>query len=83
MSGFQEYFGETHNLVRQTVRKFVEREIYPFVDKWEKKGELPRSFIARQEKHVKAFLRKGMRIIAKNRWIRGWPFSLAAPQVVR
>jgi acyl-CoA dehydrogenase len=39
--GFQEYFGETHNLVRQTVRKFVEREIKPFVDEWEEKGEFP------------------------------------------
>ena len=39
---FQEYFGETHNLVRQTVRKFVEREILPFVNQWEEKGEFPR-----------------------------------------
>ena len=39
---FQEYFGETHNLVRQTVRKFVEREIKPFVNQWEEKGEFPR-----------------------------------------
>lgn len=38
---FQEYFGETHNLVRQTVRKFVEREIKSFVDEWEEKGEFP------------------------------------------
>jgi len=39
---YQEYFGETHNLVRQTVRKFVEREIKPFVDAWEEKGEFPK-----------------------------------------
>jgi acyl-CoA dehydrogenase len=39
--GFQEYFGETHNLVRQTVRRFVEREIKPFVDEWEEQGEFP------------------------------------------
>ena len=38
---FQEYFGETHNMVRQTIRKFVEREIKPFVDEWEEKGEFP------------------------------------------
>lgn len=38
---FQEYFGETHNMVRQTVKKFVEREIRPFVDEWEEKGEFP------------------------------------------
>ena len=41
MSGFQEYFGEEHNQVRQAVREFVEREIKPFVDEWEEKGEFP------------------------------------------
>jgi len=41
MDGFQEYFGEIHNMVRQTVQKFVEREISPFVDDWEEKGEFP------------------------------------------
>ncbi|MEE9612093.1 MAG: acyl-CoA dehydrogenase family protein [Desulfatiglandales bacterium] len=42
MSGFQEYFGETHNMVRQTIRKFVKREIKPFVEEWEEQGEFPR-----------------------------------------
>ena len=37
-----QYFGETHNLVRQTVRKFVDKEIKPFVDDWEERGEFPR-----------------------------------------
>ena len=41
MAEYQEYFGETHNLVRETVRKFVEREINPFIDAWEEKGEFP------------------------------------------
>jgi acyl-CoA dehydrogenase len=41
MSDFQEYFGETHHMVRQTVKKFVEREIKPFVDEWEEQGEFP------------------------------------------
>ncbi len=41
MSGFQEYFGEAHNKVRWCVREFVEREIKPFVDEWEEKGEFP------------------------------------------
>ena len=41
-TAYQKYFGETHNMVRQTVRKFVEREIKPFVDEWEEKGEFPR-----------------------------------------
>lgn len=43
MAGYQEYFGETQNMVRATVRKFVEKEIMPYVDEWEKQGELPRS----------------------------------------
>ncbi len=38
---YQEYFGETHNMIRNTVRKFVEREIAPFVEEWEEKGEFP------------------------------------------
>ncbi len=42
MSELQEYFGETHNMVRNTVRKFVDREIRPFVDQWEEQGEFPR-----------------------------------------
>ena len=42
MTDFQEYFGETHNMVRQTVKKFVEREIKPFVDEWEEQGGFPR-----------------------------------------
>jgi len=39
---FQDYFGETHNLVRQTVRKFVDREIKPYVQAWEEQGTFPR-----------------------------------------
>ncbi len=42
MAEFQEYFGETHSMVRGTIRKFVEREIIPFVDEWEEKGGFPR-----------------------------------------
>ncbi len=42
MTGYQQYFGETHNMVRETVRKFVAREIKPFVDEWEESGEFPR-----------------------------------------
>ena len=36
------YFNETHQMVRDTVRKFVEREILPEVDDWEEAGEFPR-----------------------------------------
>jgi acyl-CoA dehydrogenase len=42
MTGYQQYFGETHHMVRETVRKFVAREIRPFVDEWEEHGEFPR-----------------------------------------
>jgi acyl-CoA dehydrogenase len=41
MNGFQEYFGEAQNKVRKRVRDFVTREILPFVEDWEKKGEIP------------------------------------------
>jgi acyl-CoA dehydrogenase len=36
------YFGESHDILRQTVARFVEREIKPFVDEWEESGEFPR-----------------------------------------
>lgn len=36
------YFGETSNMVRQTVRKFVEKEVRPFIDEWEEAGTFPR-----------------------------------------
>lgn len=35
-------FGEDHNIFRETVRRFVEREIVPFHEKWEKDGIVPR-----------------------------------------
>jgi len=47
MDDYQKYFGETHNMVRDTVRKFVEREIKPHVDEWEEQGEFPRDLYAR------------------------------------
>jgi acyl-CoA dehydrogenase len=37
-----DYFGESHHILRQTVARFVEREIKPFVDEWEEAGEFPR-----------------------------------------
>lgn len=43
MAAYQQYFGETQNIVRQSVRKFVQQEIMPHVDAWEEAGELPRS----------------------------------------
>lgn len=41
MDTCQEYFGETHGLVRETVRRFVEKEVKPFVEAWEEEGAFP------------------------------------------
>lgn len=43
MTPYQQYFGETQQLVRQSIRRFVEQEILPHVDAWEEAGEIPRA----------------------------------------
>ena len=35
------YFNDTHRMVRDSVRGFVEKEILPFIDDWEEAGEFP------------------------------------------
>lgn len=42
MSLYPEYFGESHHILRQTISRFVQKEIKPFVDDWEEAGEFPR-----------------------------------------
>jgi len=42
MAGALDYFDESHHILRQSVARFVEREIKPFVDEWEEAGEFPR-----------------------------------------
>jgi acyl-CoA dehydrogenase len=37
------YYGESHEALAQSVRRFVEREITPNIDRWEVEGELPRA----------------------------------------
>jgi acyl-CoA dehydrogenase len=37
------FYGETHEALAQSVRRFVEREIAPHIDRWEAEGELPRA----------------------------------------
>jgi acyl-CoA dehydrogenase len=37
------YYEESHEALAQSVRRFVEREIAPHIDRWEVEGELPRS----------------------------------------
>ena len=41
-SGFQEYFGRAHDMVRRAAKEFVDKEIMPYVDEWEEAGEFPR-----------------------------------------
>lgn len=42
MPAFQEYFDPCHQLVRDSVRRFVEREILPDIDQWEEAESFPR-----------------------------------------
>ncbi|WJV27469.1 MULTISPECIES: acyl-CoA dehydrogenase family protein [Pseudomonas] len=42
MSACQEYFDPSHQLVRDSVRRFVEREILPDIDQWEEAQGFPR-----------------------------------------
>jgi acyl-CoA dehydrogenase len=36
------WYGESHEALARSVRRFVEREIAPNIDRWEAEGELPR-----------------------------------------
>jgi len=38
----QQYFEESHNILRQSARKFFQKEVIPFIDEWEDKEEFPR-----------------------------------------
>ena len=42
MSACQEYFNAEHQMVRESVRRFVEREILPSINEWEEAEEFPR-----------------------------------------
>src|SRR5690606_32680512 len=42
MSAYQEYFDQSHQLVHDSVRRFVEREILPYIAEWEEAEEFPR-----------------------------------------
>ena len=41
-AGVQEYFSKAHQLVRKSVKAFVDKEIKPFIDDWEEAGKFPR-----------------------------------------
>ncbi|HBO3970381.1 TPA: acyl-CoA dehydrogenase family protein [Pseudomonas aeruginosa] len=42
MTDFQQYFDESHQLIRDSVCRFVEREVLPHIDEWEEAEEFPR-----------------------------------------
>ena len=37
----QMYFNKDHEMVRRSIREFVKKEINPYLDEWEEKGESP------------------------------------------
>jgi acyl-CoA dehydrogenase len=39
---FENYFNESHLMLRDSVKKFVAREITPYIDKWEDEESFPR-----------------------------------------
>ncbi len=41
-AAYQQYFTAAHDLVRRSVREFVNGEIMPHVDQWEEQGAFPR-----------------------------------------
>ena len=38
---YDEYFTQEHNIFRETVRKFIEKEIKPHIEHWDEEGEFP------------------------------------------
>lgn len=38
----RDYFTDTHLLIRESISRFVEREVSPFIDEWEEQGSFPR-----------------------------------------
>ena len=42
-NSYSYYFNDDHRLFRQSVRDFLEKEVRPHVDQWEKDGRLPKS----------------------------------------
>ena len=40
---FQKYFGPAHEMVRRSVKEFVDREILPNIEDWEEMNEFPRT----------------------------------------
>lgn len=41
-TGFVEYFNETHQMARQTARRFIDQAVKPYIADWEEAGTFPR-----------------------------------------
>ena len=39
---YVDYFNETHGMVRDTMRRFVNEAVKPHIDEWEEAGGFPR-----------------------------------------
>ena len=44
---YKPYFTEDHDQIRKSIRKFVEKEVTPYVDEWEEVGEFPKEMVKR------------------------------------
>lgn len=44
---YEPYFTEEHELLRKTIRNFVDKEVKPFVEEWESAGEFPIEILKR------------------------------------
>tara|TARA_R110002072_G_scaffold172728_1_gene326971 strand:- start:53959 stop:55104 length:1146 start_codon:yes stop_codon:yes gene_type:complete len=42
MNNNKDYFGETQNLIRMNVERFIDQEVKPYIDEWEEEGTFPR-----------------------------------------
>lgn len=47
MGNYQGPFEESHEILRRSVRKFIEREVVPHIDDWEEQGGFPVELYAR------------------------------------
>ena len=47
MHSSNDYFSESHRILRETTARFVEKEIKPYVEEWEEAGEFPRELYSK------------------------------------
>ncbi|MGM7680822.1 acyl-CoA dehydrogenase family protein [Cytobacillus sp. Hm23] len=44
---YEPYFSDEHEQLRKAIKKFVQKEVIPYVDEWEEAGGFPRKMMAR------------------------------------